>query len=1535
MLLWLYIIIIWQMNIFSCGQFNIYNTDDRQDGYCLLYYVTDSMVKYYEPYILTHQTISYCIRSTTENNLIREFDFHDTINNKMTFIELRKNNITSEMLLYWSATFDLAERYEIFLDNLLMNTSSENEVLLYNCTPPWFGPFCNVAFDIDSDLPLHTIIMLNVGLKIQVHNNRQVTCYIHLKCDRSLCLDWREICDGKIDCSDGSDEYNCWQLKINECAANEYRCHNGQCISSEFLHDIILNPDCLDRSDEGTGRTHPSPCSRDPAFRCEEHTCRPGGEENFPCGDGQCTARTAICQNGRDSIFLDNLCAHFIACLTYFAHESIDPKSCKKICANGTCIKDNCPDLYQFPSEPALFGHVRLLYQNKEVNTSEFLLPQYVCHNEQLCKDFLPATIYINGISCRYIYEIELRNDRTTYRLQSFLEDIQQLFRGCLTLPNELFYCNRSTMYQCYNSSKYISKHQLVDHIQDCPFNDDETYNESCSLVDIHHRFPCFMNDKAICLAAITILDRKPDCTSGTDELSKEFDETVTHIHFPTICDGRKELRSILSDEQNETDETECQYWPCNNTYSRCNGHRLCRNGADEMNCPSSMCSQFEQSCIYINDTSKVSCLSINRVGNNITDCIGSPDEENQCWKTTQYSASYNFRCWNDTKCVNQNQLCNNVKDCPFGDDEILCENYRYSTSSLCDAIEASNRTDIENYFCNFFKSTILPRQVYFTLKNMPTYSFQQISNTVTKRSLIQSKILPIDTPFIELDWRCNRGLRIKIRLNSTTSKLSCLCSLSYYGDKCQYQNERVSLTLAIRMTSDWQNLLIFIITLIDNDGIIQSYDYIEYLSVRDCNIKFNIYLLYLNQTKNLSKNYAVQINAFNKLTLNYRATWIFPIQFLFLPVYRLAILLTVPFNDIQPNEKCSLPCLHGKCYHYINNKNLTFCRCKPGWSVIECNIKYTCTCALNSLCFAHNICVCPIDQYGKRCYFKQSICHSNICMNDGRCISSDKRYISERVKTQICICKQGYFGEFCEQEQIQNRIEITFHHSLIIPTSLFIHFITINNNTEHTRMSIMKKISFDQNSLIFSTSNIFNIVFAEMFKNYYLIILQEQTITSANILTEINPLYRCLSLDELFNKTFINQHLLKRIKYYHIPCQEQINLICFYDSNHICLCDLARQTNCFEFDHNVTYDCRGYNLCENDGKCFQDKQTCPTSAFCSCPECYYGSRCQFSTQQLILSLDFILGYRIHQHVNINQQPIIVKFAIILATIILFTGIINNVFSYLTFIKGETRNVGCGIYLFVTSIISLIIITIFIIKLTILVLSQMHLLNNRLFIHIQCVITDFLLRSLLSISDWLSACVAIERAVTILKGANFNKNQSKRIAKQVILFVCILTFLTYIHDPIHRHLIDDEEEQRTWCVIKYPSSLQIYDWILNVFHFSIPPLINCISALIIIIYATRTRSKAQKKLLYRQILREQFQHHKHLLISPCILIILALPRLILSCLSGCIKLARDSWLYLIIYFISLIPPMMTFIVFVLPSNMYKKEFTDSVKRFWQ
>jgi hypothetical protein len=46
------------------------------------------------------------------------------------------------------------------------------------------------------------------------------------------------------------------------------------------------------------------------------------------------------------------------------------------------------------------------------------------------------------------------------------------------------------------------------------------------------------------------------------------------------------------------------------------------------------------------------------------------------------------------------------------------------------------------------------------------------------------------------------------------------------------------------------------------------------------------------------------------------------------------------------------------------------------------------------------------------------------------------------------------------------------------------------------------------------------------------------------------------------------------------------------------------------------------------------------------------------------------------------------------------------------------------------------------------------------------------------------------------------------------------------------------------------------------------------------------------------------------------LILLTLHRLIISFASGCMRSAREPWLYLIGYFLSFIPSMLTFIVFM-------------------
>ena len=83
-------------------------------------------------------------------------------------------------------------------------------------------------------------------------------------------------------------------------------------------------------------------------------------------------------------------------------------------------------------------------------------------------------------------------------------------------------------------------------------------------------RFKCSNNVHEKCFASIGIRDRKKDCINDEDERIQEEELVQTHISCQTICHGKTELLPVLFGEQNETDETECEHWLCNNTYTRC-----------------------------------------------------------------------------------------------------------------------------------------------------------------------------------------------------------------------------------------------------------------------------------------------------------------------------------------------------------------------------------------------------------------------------------------------------------------------------------------------------------------------------------------------------------------------------------------------------------------------------------------------------------------------------------------------------------------------------------------------------------------------------------------------------------------------------------------------------------------------------------------------------------------------------------------------------------------------------------------------------
>jgi hypothetical protein len=120
---------------------------------------------------------------------------------------------------------------------------------------------------------------------------------------------------------------------------------------------------------------------------------------------------------------------------------------------------------------------------------------------------------------------------------------------------------------------------------------------------------------------------------------------------------------------------------------------------------------------------------------------------------------------------------------------------------------------------------------------------------------------------------------------------------------------------------------------------------------------------------------------------------------------------------------------------------------------------------------------------------------------------------------------------------------------------------------------------------------------------------------------------------------------------------------------------------------------------------------------------------------------------------------------------------------------------------------------------------------------------------------------------------------------------------------------------------------------MAIFHIIVPFIINLISAIIIITKTARQRALIQNQEKYEKFLIEQIHQHKNLLVSPIVLTIFVIPRLIIAFASGCMQSMSNSWLFLMGYFISLFPSLLTFILFVLPSSIYFQVFHETASKY--
>lgn len=1426
----------------------------------------------------------YCLRppniherSINENNSYRGENF--------TFIELRRRNITTEQLLLWSTSIDLAEQYQDYLNHPM--TSSLLNQTFFNCTKSRFGSHCQYSFVMENITTVKEALNAAQYAKRNViypHKVTNLTCYVHLKCDRGgppMCLDWREVCDGRIDCLDGGlDEKYCFELETNECGENQFRCADGLCISDRYWQWGSFQIVCSLRS-----------CPL---------------ERPFPCGNEQCVEDFDYCSNGRQFLLMQSVsrqgnlsyeCWIALTCLTKIL-DTIDRTLCKEVFASS--YLHSCESLVQYPTIPILSGHVHFLYNttvHRNLNGQWILPPDYVCYDETLC-DFLTPTFRYGSSACRHASELEFGENRTYDSWVSLIRSITPYFRACSVNHVNRSYFQHSSVYICENSSKFISKHRILDGVSDCHMNDDEKQFElSCSM-NHTHRYKCPLEDTC----------RSPFLFKESCSFHKLED-----ILFQEICDGVMQVSSEIIDGKTHTDESECDQWPCSNQYTRCNTFQNCPKGEDEENCATSTCNSRFLSCVNPYNYQLI-CLPSSRVNDGIIDCFGAMDEPQACGKVNMNSDSPGwFRCWNTTVCLPILYICDGIQHCTFGDDEVFCGGHR----DVCRQPQRFHENTVAGALCRLGRI----EKVYFSLNSLtPPISTYQ-SGTDVERGLT---VRDIDTDSA-WSWRCNDGIYALTSSLDKQVNYKCFCPATHYGDQCQYQSQR--LTIKLRMwLSDRSAVYSVILTLMTEDERqeIHSYEQFILTGTQYCAEVLATDLLYATRPKDDTKKYSVRVDAFNKVSLSYVASWYFSIQFLFLPVNALFPAENMPSHPVLSLRNCPIECHNGECFEYINEKKF-FCRCRPGWSGVRCHIPANCKdCSSGSMCVGainnRSICVCPLGKSGPRCLLPYS-CPSNFCMNNGRCIPVNPTFDST---SYTCVCPEQFGGRRCEQ--LKARLDIYFN-DMTLPSYVLVHIITVNKNRPPVPKVMFKKFTILDQTVTLYILEDFQMVFVNIRGQYYMIVLQQ--VKQSYLSVQVDASQRCIPIKELFNSTMMAWPKIRQVKYYHMLCQKHPDLRCFLDQLYMCVCTLERHANCFQFNDRVDLTCRDETYCLNRGQCFQDNQVCPLDTLCICTDCYFGDRCQFYVRGIGLTLDDILRYQIRANATLRDQPISIQMSAVITMVMLVIGLINSTLSFITFHNSESQQVGCGVYLLASSITSLLTIIMFTVKFWFLILTQTDAFISRSVLYGGCKSIEPLLKSMLYLDNWFNAFVAVERAVTVFQGVNFNKFQSKRIARWIVIVSPILIMISMIHEPLYRDLFDDKEEHLIGCVAMYPPSIEIYNTIILCIHFICPFSCNLFSALFIIFAAARHRRKVRTKMSYREHLREQFNEHKQLIISPIILVVLSIPRMLISLFSTCVKSSRNPWLYLSGYFISLIPSVVMFIAFVLPSNLYKQQLKNS------
>ena len=301
---------------------------------------------------------------------------------RITFKELKLINVNIGDLFQWNAVIETIDLYEKYLS--FPNLIDENKFYCNCSSPSRFGKSCEYEInDIDlgdNERSFTELFKENSFLIDDEIKNEYITNYIGIPCQTNLLnFDWRQICNGIVDCDHGEDEpfELCLQMELNQCnSEEEFRCKTGLCIDKSFGYDEEI--DCPDKSDAiniyniDSTMYLLSQCNLYTKLECDETNY---GWKRFSCGNGQfifyedLTSQVPIpgitCANKQNFIYLKkifssqnpNECWKSMICLTGFDYLYPNLN-----CFNKQNIEKHCPNEFYFPPNSVVYSFVYFLY---------------------------------------------------------------------------------------------------------------------------------------------------------------------------------------------------------------------------------------------------------------------------------------------------------------------------------------------------------------------------------------------------------------------------------------------------------------------------------------------------------------------------------------------------------------------------------------------------------------------------------------------------------------------------------------------------------------------------------------------------------------------------------------------------------------------------------------------------------------------------------------------------------------------------------------------------------------------------------------------------------------------------------------------------------------------------------------------------------------------------------------------------------------------------------------------------------------------